>query len=213
MGVMYENTRLRSIAALHTDREESSMPLNNQNYRDMVDNVAEGLPGVWQRIGNRQVKQLPVAAPPPVRYTLQFPPGDDRQGFQIIYRRNDAYILGFCTAGNNTYACANQVGAVAGAQSLGYNDTYADLGWNRQAAVVNRGGGPRVTVPLLDFALTRANNGNARREDMLCLVIALAEGVRFMDVERAVRGELPITTQMVDWGQQLAANQAVLRQG
>ena len=74
-------------------------------------------------------------------------------------------------------------------------------------------GGPQVDVPLLDVALTRANNGNARREDVLRIVLALAEGVRFMSVERAVRGHLPISTQMVDWGQQLAANDAVLRQG
>lgn len=187
--------------------------MNNQNYRDMVDNVAEGLPGVWQRIGQRQVKQLPAAAPPPVGYALQFPNGDRRQGFQIVYRRHDAYIMGFRTAGGVAYACTNQMANVAGSLNLGFNDDYATLGWNRQGASVNTGGGPRVDVALLDVALTRANNGQARREDVLRIVLALAEGVRFIDVERAVRGGLPITTQMVDWNQQLASNNAVLRQG
>lgn len=187
--------------------------MNNQHYREMVDNVAEGLPGQWQRIGQRQVKQLPQAAPPAVAYTLQFPGGDVRQGFQIYYRRHDAYIMGFRTAGGVAYACTNQMANVPNALNLGFNDDYATLGWNRQGASVNTGGGPRVSVALLDVALNRANNGQARREDMLRIVLALAEGVRFMSVERAVRGELPIDTQMVDWGQQLAAGDAVLRQG
>jgi hypothetical protein len=186
--------------------------MNNQHYRAMVDDVAEGLPGVWQRIGQRQVKQLPAAGAN-VEYVLQFPPGDARQGFRIVYRRHDIYIRGFRTAAGIAYACHNQTVNVPGSIDLGFDDAYGTLGWNRQVQIVNRGGGPQVNVQLLDTALTRANNGNARREDVLRMVLALAEGVRFIDVEKAVRGGDPITTQMVDWGQQLAANNAVLRQG
>ncbi len=186
--------------------------MNNQDYRAMVDDIAENLPGQWQRIGQRQVKQLP-AATTNVEMTLRFPNGDPRQGFRIIYRRNDIYVRGFRTAGNVAYACHNQMANVAGATDLGFDDAYSTLGWNRQVYSINRGGGPQVTVPLLDAALTRANNGAARREDVLRIVVALAEGVRFMSVEKAVRGGLVITTDMVDWGQQLAANDAVLRQG
>jgi hypothetical protein len=118
--------------------------LNNQNYRDMVDNVAEGLPGNWRRIVQRQVKQLPAAAPPPVAYALQFPAGDARQGFQILYRRHDAYIMGYRTVGGVTYACTNQAANAPGALNLGFNDDYATVGWNRQGLSVNTGGGPRV---------------------------------------------------------------------
>ncbi len=186
--------------------------MNNQNYRDMVDHTAETVPGQWQRIGGRQVKQL-QAPGANFEHTLQFPAGDARQGFRVIYRRHDIYIMGFRTAGGVAYACHNQTGNVPGSQSLGFDDAYSTLGWNRQVYSVNKGGGPQVNVQLLDSALTRANNGQARREDVLRMVLALAEGVRFMDVEKAVRGSDPITTQMVDWGQQLAAGNAVLRQG
>jgi hypothetical protein len=48
---------------------------------------------------------------------------------------------------------------------------------------------------------------------MCRIVIALGEGVRFINVEKAVRGGDPITTDMVDWGQQLARGNAVRRQG
>jgi hypothetical protein len=136
--------------------------MNNQNYRDMVDDVCNQLPGVWQRIGQRQVKQLPVAAPPPVPITLRFPGGDGRQGMQILYRRHDAYIMGYRTTGGQTYACHNQVANVAGAINLEYNDDYAILGWNRQGLPVN-GGGPTVSVPELDQALTSASLGAVTR--------------------------------------------------
>ena len=189
--------------------------MNNQDYRAMVDHVAETLPGVWQRIGNRQVKQLPTAAAAaaPVYQALQFPAGDIRQGFQIVYRRHDIYIMGFRTAGGISYACNNQVANVAGALNLGFDDAYSTLGWNRQAVDINLGGGPKISVAELDFALTRANNGQARQFDVLCMVVVLAEGVRFMSVERAIRGKLRIDTTMVDWGQQLAADNAVLKPG
>ncbi|MGE0425703.1 MAG: ribosome-inactivating family protein [Reyranellaceae bacterium] len=186
--------------------------MNNQDYRSMVDDVAENLPGQWQRIGNRQVKQLPAAGAN-VEQLLQFPPGDPRQGLRIIYRRHDIYIRGYRTAAGVAYACNNQMANVAGATNLGFDDAYGTLGWNRQVYTINRGAGPQVTVPLLDIALNAAANGAASRGDMLRIVVALAEGVRFMSVERAIRGALPITTDMVDWAQQLAANDAVLRQG
>ena len=44
-------------------------------------------------------------------------------------------------------------------------------------------------------------------------VVGMAEGIRFMDVEKVVRGQLIISTDMVDWNQQLAAGEACLRQG
>lgn len=185
--------------------------MNNQNYRDMVDHTAEALPGQWQRIGNRQVKQLPAAGAA-FEHTLQFPGGDARQGLRIIYRRHDIYIMGFRTSGGIAYACNNQVANIGGAQNLGFDDAYGTLGWDRTSRTLNTNG-PTINVANLDIALTRANAGTARREHVLCIVVALAEGVRFMDVEKAVRGTLPITTQMVDWGQQLAAGNAVLRQG
>lgn len=191
------------------------MPMNNQNYRDMVDAVCEALPGVWQRIGNRQVKQLPVAqagAAGQVAIALQFPAGDARQGMQIIYRRHDAYIMGYRTTGNIAYACHNQIANVANAQDLRYNDDYATLGWNRQGLAVN-GGGPALTVALLDQALEGASRGAITAISLCRIVLALAEGVRFMNVEKAVRGGDRITTDMVDWNQQLADGQAVLRQG
>jgi hypothetical protein len=178
----------------------------------MVDDVAERLPGNWQRIGTRQVKQLPPAGAP-VYFTLQFPAKDARQGFQIVYRRHDIYIMGFRTSGGISYACHNQLANVAGALNLGFNDAYGTLGWDRRSQVINQGGGPNIDVTALNFALTRANNGQGRQSDVLCMVVALAEGVRFMSVEKAIRGKLPIGTAMVDWAQQLAANDAVLKQG
>ena len=186
--------------------------MNNQNYRDMVENVCEQLPGNWQRIGTRMVKQLPNLATV-VGIALQFPAGDLRQGMQIFYRQRDAYIMGYRTANAQSYATHNQLANVAGAIDLGYNDDYAVLGWNRQGPSVNTLGGPVVDVPTLDQALTSAAAGRATAAQLGRIVVALAEGVRFIDVERAVRGALPITTAMVDWNQQLAAGVAALRQG
>jgi hypothetical protein len=201
-----------SLANYAEFRNLEEGPINNQQYRAMVDDAAERLPGAWQRIGTRQVKQLPPAGAA-VYFTLQFPAGDVRQGFQIVYRRHDIYIMGFRTKGGISYACNNQLANVPGALNLGFNDAYGTLGWDRQTQIINQGGGPKIDVPALDFALTRANNGQARQFDVLCMVVALAEGVRFMSVEKAVRGKLPIGTAMVDWDQQLAADDAVLKPG
>ena len=186
--------------------------MNNQQYRAMVDDVCEQLPGNWQRIGSRMVKQLPGAGAP-VYLTLQFPQGDNRQGMQIIYRRHDAYIMGYVTTAGQAYAAHNQMGNVPNAIDLTYKDDYATLGWNRQGPSVNTANGPTVSVAQLDMALNSAAVGAVNKIGLCRMVLALAEGVRFMDVERAVRGNLPINTQMVDWAQQLAEGMAVLKQG
>ena len=185
--------------------------MNNQNYRDMVDDVIEQQPGAYNRIGNRQVKQLPAIAGH-IAITLQFPNGDHRQGMQILYRRRDAYIMGYRTAGNQFYAAHNQVANIPNSLSLRFNDDYATLGWNRQGLAINRGG-PTVDVPSLDIALHSAAVGPTSAGQLCTIVVALAEGIRFMDVEKAVRGQLRISTDMVDWNQQLAAGEACLRQG
>jgi hypothetical protein len=120
--------------------------------------------------------------------------------------------MGYRTTGNQVYATFNQHANIPGSINLGFNDDYATLGWNRQGLPVN-GGGPTLTVALLDEALYSAAAGRTSAIQLCRIVLALAEGVRFINVEKAVRGGDPITTDMVDWAQQLANNTAVLRQG
>jgi Ribosome inactivating protein len=187
--------------------------MNNQNYRDMVMHAIEALPGATLKVGLRWIKQLPPAAAPAVPVTLQFPAGDARQGMQIFYRRHDAYIMGYRTTHGQNYACNNQMANIPAPLNLGFNDDYATLGWNRQGSAVNTDGGPKVTVADLDQALTSASNGAVSRIQLCRIVLALAEGIRFDDVEKAVRAGSAINTTMVDWAQQLVNGNAVLRQG
>lgn len=186
--------------------------MNNKDYTDMVLEVVGALPGVLQKVNQRWVKQLPPAAAPAVPIALQFPAGDQRQGMQIYYRRHDAYIMGYRTTGGTSYACNNQVANIPASVNLTFNDDYATLGWNRQGLAVNAGG-PTVTVATLDQALHSASNGAVSSKQLCTIVIALAEGVRFDDVEKAVRAGSTITTAMVDWAMQMGAGKAVLRQG
>lgn len=181
--------------------------MNNQNYRDMVDNIIEQLPGVW----NLRIKQLPAGPPASVDIVLQFPPNDPRQGMAIIYRRCDAYVLGYRTRAGVAYATHNQLGNVSGAIDLRFNDDYASLGWNRQGLPINSGG-PTIGVHTLELALYSAAEGPVTAIQLCNIVVALAEGVRFKNVEKAVRGRDQITTEMVDWAQQLQNNNAILRQ-
>lgn len=182
--------------------------MNNADYRAMVDHAVENVPGAW----NGRIKQLPVGNNAAFNFVLQFPANDLRQGMQIVYRTRDWYILGYVTTGGVAYVTHDQVGNVAGATDLGFDGDYASLGWNRQGLAVNAGG-PMVSVALLDIALYSAAAGAASAGQLCVIAIALAEGVRFKNVERAVRATDPINTEMVDWAQQLAAGEAILRSG
>lgn len=182
--------------------------LNNQQYRNMVDDIIERCPGHW----NGRRKQLTMGNNNPFNFILQFPNGDERQGMQIIYRTRDLYILGYVTIAGTSYVTHDQLANVAGATDLGFNGDYATLGWNRQGLAVNNGG-PVVSVPELDTALYRAYDGQAAAGDLCIMAIALAEAVRFKNVERAVRGGDPITTNMVDWNQQIVSGEATLLSG
>lgn len=186
--------------------------MKNQDYRDMVDDVLDQLPGNWQKHLGRTLKQLPNNNTA-VGITLKFPANDQRQGMQIFYRESDAYIMGYQTVNGQNYATNNQINNIANANNLGFNDDYATLGWNRQGPSVNALNGPSVSVGTLDLALTSAANGAVTRIQLCRIVLALAEGVRFMDVEKAVRGGFTIDTSMVDWNQQLQNGNAKLKQG
>jgi hypothetical protein len=185
------------------------MALNSTQYSEMLYGIRDLLPGIWQA----RIKQLPQGAAP-VAIVLPFPPGDPRQGMQIYYRTSDIYIMGYRTTANQVYATFNHMAALPGSINLVYPDDYLKLGWDRISQTINKSPCPiKATVAELDAVLTQANYAALKNTQFCTMVTCLSEALRFLDVEKAVRGGDPITTTMVDWAGQLAAGNAVLKAG
>jgi hypothetical protein len=122
---------------------------------------------------------------------------DINSAVQLYFRNSDLYIRGF-RVGSFGYRFRGAEGfMIAGGEvcELSYGETYRDLGWNRDRAIM-------ITPENLESALANLRRSRAKepaRDSMLKVVIAFSEGVRFSDVVHNIYLGKPILPAMLDW--------------